>query len=435
MKIRPQISLLLLLAPWTAPSIARADLHAVLHQIDSDSPGLAAANSRAAAAAARLRASRSRYFGSASLVGDRIEFNNPRLVGPISPPIDIGNLTTDDSQFGFGLAMSLPLDINRRIGAVVGEQDELSKAAVHDAQNVRLFLFGRAVLLYRSLQELNGNRLALQSQLRSLEKNYQVTQTRVDVGRVARVELLRIDAERKAVTGQLAVLDGQEIGLRAAIGALLGQDDYPDTISTVTVAPRTLTVQNEYDVLQRPDVRAAERRVAAARQKLKGARREWFPNMQLQASKFRNGGLSAPHNDTWFVSLRLDWELWDGGRRTATIDSAKAGLMALSSDLSARRYQSRQEMDAAVASWRAAKLQYDSAIAGLSAATETQRIQSDRFQAGRISAADLVDAEAAMAAAMATKTSAMARWWLADDRARLAAGLVPTAYAGANTAK
>lgn len=428
MNIRSGLSVLILLAFGPAAPIAHADLHAVLHQIDTDSPSLAAANSRAEASAANLRVVRSRYFGSASLFGERVDYNSPRLIGPISPPIDLANIAVDDSQRGFGVAFSVPLDIDRRIAAAVGEQRQLSKAAVHDAQHIRLFLFNRAVLVYRGLQELQGNREALQAQHKALEKNYQVVKTKVDVGRVPRVELLRIDAERKAVIGQLAALDGQEIGLRAAIAALLGQQNYADEITVVNTAPREFNAHDATDILQRPDVKAAERRVAAAHEKLKASKRAWLPNMQLQANKSRNEGLSTRHEDTWSVLLRLNWELWDGGRRMAGIDNASAGLMALKSELSATRNQAQQELDTAVASWRAARLQCESAVVGLAAATETERIQSDRFQAGRISAADLIDAEAALAAALASKTSAMVRWWLADDSAHLAVGLVPTAY-------
>ena len=428
MNIRALLLLSAVLVLLSVTPTVRADLTAVLRQLDADSPNLAAAKDRATAAQANLRVARSRYFGSASVFGNRTEYNDPMLIGPISPPVDLANFTFDDSQMGFGLTVTLPLDINRRIGATVGVQEHLSSAATHDAEHVRLFLFGRAVQLYRGLQELQGKRDALQSQQTALNKNIEVVRANIRVGRAPRVELLRIDAERKAIEGQLAALDGREVGLRSALAALLGRQSYDDAITSITNTPRALTVQNTSDVLQRPDVKAAERRVAAARQNVKRSNRDWLPEMQLQVNTMQNAGLSTTYQDTWSVVLRLDWELWDGGRRIAETDNAKAGLLAFSNDLASIRHQAHQELQTAVASWHAAKLQYESAAAGLSAAAETERIQSDRFQAGRISAADLIDAEAALANAMASKTSAMAQWWLADDLAHLAIGLVPTAY-------
>jgi len=62
------------------------------------------------------------------------------------------------------------------------------------------------------------------------------------------------------------------------------------------------------------------------------------------------------------------------------------------------------------------------------AATETARIQTDRFAEGRISAADLVDAEAALAAARSDSALALTRWWQAGDHLRRAVGAEPLAY-------
>ncbi|RLC20656.1 MAG: hypothetical protein DRH93_13210, partial [Deltaproteobacteria bacterium] len=56
------------------------------------------------------------------------------------------------------------------------------------------------------------------------------------------------------------------------------------------------------------------------------------------------------------------------------------------------------------------------------------RIQTDRFAEGRLSAADLVDAEAALSGARSSRALALTHWWQAEDRLRHAIGLEPYAY-------
>jgi len=424
----PLLWIVLIFAP-----AAHADLVDILRRIETDAPALQAAGHRNQAALANVRVARSRYFGSARVFADGTEFDDPRLVGPISPPIALGALKADAEQFGYGATLTLPLDINRRIGAAVDEQARLGDAAGHDVQRVRLVLFGQAVFLLRGLQELAGNRTALLAQQKALQTNQAVVESRIRLGRSPRVEQLRIDAERKAITGQLAALDGRETGLRAALGALMARGAYDGRIDPLGEPPPVLGVGPSSDLIGRPDILAAQSRVAAARARAKGAKREWLPGLGLEAGRLRNQGFATPTNDTWSVALKLNWEFWDGGRRNANIDGAEAAVMAQRSDLDAVRYEAQRELTTALATWRTAQQQFAAAEAGLVAAVETENIQSDRFQAGRISAADLVDAEAALATARATRSSALAQWWLADDQAHIAVGQAPRAYTDAAT--
>ena len=85
-------------------------------------------------------------------------------------------------------------------------------------------------------------------------------------------------------------------------------------------------------------------------------------------------------------------------------------------------------MVAARGAWSATQAQYRAAQSAVLAAEEVTRIQTDRFEQGRLSATDLVDAEATLVGARSELASSLARWWQADDSLRLAMGLAPAAY-------
>ncbi len=418
---------LLLAAP--ANSVAETtSLHDILHQLEHTSPQLAASRADANAATAGVAVAKSQYWGRAEIFGQDMHYNNARLVNPITPPIDFTTMAIDRNQFGYGATFTLPVDINGRITAAVRAQEHVSQAADYGIESSRLNLFAQAVSLYRGLQQITGTRQALSSQRQALIKHHDITQTAIRVGRTARVELLRIDAEIKAVEGRIAALDGDEARLRANLAALLNQQQFATSVSAPDKAPAGLTLPERKLLQDRPDIMSSNSRIRAADESLKSARREWLPSFSIQATTMRNQGYTASGDNTWSVTGQLTWELWDGGRRFAHADQAHAKKEAARQQQLLIHNRARAEFDAARAAWKAAGLQYQAAQAGLEAAVETEQIQSDRYRNGRLSSVDLLDAEAALAQARSNLSSALAAWWLADDQLNLAAGRAPGAY-------
>jgi multidrug efflux system outer membrane protein len=422
---------LIIVAVMCSPGIILASgLGSLLHQVEQKAPQLHAASARADASAAGIRIAKSQYWGHGEVFGQTTHYNSDRLVNPIGFPPVLTRSLFDQNTYGIGAAYTLPLDVDGRIAAKVHAQEHLSQAAHQSAAQTRLVLFAQTVSLYRGLQRLEGVKQAHLAHLKALQGHRKVTAISVEVGRIAAVELLRIEAEIKSVEGLLAGLNGDEVRLRATLGALLNQVVFTDKIEILSVAPvDQLSSENGDESLKnRPDLMAATSITRAENENLKGAKREWLPNLSLRAETLRNQGYTAIGANTWSVGAQVSWQFWDGGRRFANSDRALANKEAARQQYQSTLNQARAELQSAMAGWQAASLQYQAATSGLKSATETERIQSDRFSNGRISAVDLIDAEAALARARADHTTALANWWLADDQLYLARGHAPSAY-------
>ncbi len=418
----------LLILPSGTEAEERLGLGDILHQLESASPQLVASRERANAALASVEVAKSKYWGHAELFTHDTHYNNDRLVSPISPPINFATFATDSDQFGYGAMLTLPIDIDGRIHADVRAQEHRSRAAVYNVADTRLNLFAQGASLYRGLQRIAGIRQSLLSQHHALLEHRETTKSAIRVGRIARVELLRINAEIKLVEGRIAALEGDEARLRATLASLLNQQSFTTQINPPDNKPDDLLSLDASLLAQRPDVQSARSIIEAQEEDLKGARREWLPNFTVQAVTSRNQGYTAAGDNTWSVSGQLVWQFWDGGRRSARIDQARASREAASQQQLAVLNKAQAEMEAAKAAWKAARLQYEAALTGLWAAVETEKIQSERYRNGRLSAVDLLDAEAALSKARSNLSNAMVDWWLADDQLHLAVGEEPSAY-------
>lgn len=415
--------LIALVAPLRCAAV-EFPLPALLAQVEERAPALHAAAARAAAARAGRRASQGRYWGEVTLFGSDRHSDDPQLVEPIAPPVNINGMAFDDDIATYGLTARLPLDVSGAVRAQVAFARGGEQGARFERDQVRLTLLNRAARLYRELQQIAGERTALTLQQEALEQQAQVAAAKVAVGRIPEVEAIRLRAEVAAVRGSLATLDGREAAARAQIAALLDAERFDATVVVEPWAPEAPRTGAEL----RPDVRAARARLAAAQAQIRQVRATRLPAVAVTATAQHDQGWLGASGDHWRAGFEASLPLFDGGRRRHEVAQAAAAAEAARAGLAEVEAAARAEVAAARGRWVAAGNGYQAAVDGLDAAAETAKIQRERFAAGRLSAADLVDAEATIARARAAFTDALSGWWAADDDYRLALGFTPAAY-------
>ncbi|HHD56445.1 MAG TPA: TolC family protein [Desulfobulbaceae bacterium] len=424
--------LLCLLGAWNT-AVAR-DLGTVLLEVEKKAPDLKAAAEAVNAEKANIKVEKSRYFGEVDALARNANTKDNRLINPISYPVALQPDLFDDDQFGYGLTAKVPLDINGKISARLKAARQLKAAVDAGMGDVRLRLLHTAASLYHDIEGTLADQKALQRQIDALQTHIRTTEAAIEEQRAIPVKKMRLVTEREDVKGRLAALKGREKQLRAALASLMATRTFPDALTPIHILPKKLDWQ-ETLIDQRPDIVAEKARLTAAESSVRAAQAERYPQMDVDGSWLRNQGYNGEGDDNWTISVRLGLPLWDGGGRRAQVEKSGAEVRVRQQKLAALRYRARAQFIAAQAGWDAAVARYNAAVASEKAAKETERIQSNRFNEGLITADDLVNAEAALAAARSGKAIALTDWWKAGDKIQIALGREPALYPGKQTKK
>ncbi len=409
------------------PALQARDLSDILQLVEQNTPSLQAAHARTRAQQAALRKEKSNYFGEIDALVKSSNYDDVRLINPISFPADMQADLFDNHQVGYGVTGRLPLDINGLITARVKAADKDLDAALAGEGNVRLQVLHSAADFYHNLEGIKALELALEKQIEALTAHIRVIAAAIGAGRAAPVEKLRLIADLEAVKGKLAALRGNEQGIRAQLAALMGTVSFHDQVAPVAGVPASFTTVSG-EISHRPDIQAVTSSGEAAAARVRAAVATRLPSLNLDGSWLQNQGFNGEGDDTWSLFATLQLPFWDGGGRRAAVEEVRANRQVLRHELAALRNQAHAEVVAATADLQAARISYQASVASVTAARETERIQSNRFVEGRLSAADLVDAEAALASARSSSALALTSWWQAGDHLRRALGMEPFKY-------
>jgi outer membrane protein, multidrug efflux system len=168
--------------------------------------------------------------------------------------------------------------------------------------------------------------------LRIQDQNLQIAQWRVQAGLVTSVDVEQARASRAQTAATIPQIEQQYNAAVSRLGVLLGQA--PGAVKTELEAPRpipqgpeSLTIGIPADVLrQRPDIRAAERGLAASVAQIGVNQAQLFPSLSISGSLDTRAGSFGSIFDTITGNLfaGVSQAIFNGGRLTAQVRSARA---------------------------------------------------------------------------------------------------------------
>ncbi len=295
------------------------------------------------------------------------------------------------------------LDFFGRVRRNVQASDATEQALHADLRGVQVSV---AAELARTYFELRGAQEQLAVAMRNAD-NQKATlayaQARLDAGRGTEFDTARAQAQLNTTLSTVPPLRASVENTIHALSVLVGQT--PDTLQDLlrpVVAlpelPRITQIGTAADLLRRrPDIRAAERRLAAATARIGVATADLFPRVSFSgeigfaADGWDRRGKSD--TETWSYGPSIQWAAFDLGRVEARIGQAKAqadGSLALYQQTVLRALE---ETEDALTTYGETRRQLDYLQAGAAASDRAAALAHLRFEAGSSDFLDVLDAE------------------------------------------
>lgn len=303
-------------------------------------------------------------------------------------------------DYSVGVAASWEPDLFGRVkDATVAARDN-AQASEADLESVRLSVASDLAIAYFDLRSLDRQKQLLDDTVKAYGAalrivQQQLTNGAIDASAVAQAQT-QLESAR-TVDQDIAVQREQfQHAIATLIGVPASSFVLPRDMAAVVLPPIPTGVPSEL-LERRPDIAAAERRVAAANADIGQARAAFYPDLTLSAatgleSTFFAPWLSAP-SLFWSLGAQLAGTLFDGGRRDATLKGANARYDAAVAAYRQTVLVAFQQTEDNLSELNAMAGEADSQQRATAAAELSLRLTTNRYQAGAVNYLDVVTAQ------------------------------------------
>ncbi|WP_267395634.1 MULTISPECIES: efflux transporter outer membrane subunit [unclassified Sphingomonas] len=381
---------------WQA--FADPTLSAMEERIEAGNADLAAAVARYDQAQGLLRqarADRSPQIGLGTDVSrDRVSAGRPLTSGSAATY----------TVATVGPSLSYELDLFGRVRNLIRASRADVATSAADLAGVRLGLQAQLASVYFDMRGLDARIVLLRQTVDAYNRAFTLTDTRHTGGIASGIDVSRSQNQLSSARAELSAVAIDRQRDEHAIAVLLGEAPAGFSIAVVDsqFAPPTIPAGLPSTLLERrPDIAAAERRVAAANARIGVARAALFPSVTLGASggfEAASGALLTASNGFWALGpLAAAVSIFDGGRRRAGVRIARAEYDEAAASYRQTVLTAFREVEDDLASQRLLASQERDQSVAAAAAERTRELALIRYRDG---AADYLEVVTAQTAAL-----------------------------------
>jgi NodT family efflux transporter outer membrane factor (OMF) lipoprotein len=379
-----------------------------------------AANTDVRVAVARLARARALLREERGAREPQVGLDGSAQYGRLATPSAAG-VNPAAVQFAGQASVAYEVDLFGRIGRRIEAARGDSEAAQADADAVRLAVVADTVRAYVDAAS-SAERIGVAEKIVALlNGSLSLTERRLQVGLVTRLDTSRIAALRDQRRAEISSLQAQRQSALFRLATLTGRlpRDLPDSAARTSTLrlDRPIPVGDGAGLLaRRPDIRAAERRLAAATARIGVATADLYPHITLGASV--GSGASGFGNVfsnpvAWLIGPLISWTANRTAAR-ARVEGSRADAQAALATFDGTVLGSLGEVETALSSYRQAVLRRDALRDARGQADAAARITRARQQEGDINSLELLDAERTAVDAQAALAEADANIALAQ---------------------
>lgn len=345
-----------------------------------------------------------------------------------------GGSSSSDKRLHLGIGGSWEPDIWGRLRAGVSGANANAQAGAADLAAAKLSAQGELAADYFSLRQTDAQRELLARTIEGYQRVLVITQNRFNAGIAAKSDVLQAQTQLANAQADDLTLTRQRATLEHAIAILVGKAPADFTLA---VAPWQANVPEvpvgmPSSLLQRrPDIAAAERRVAAANEQIGIARAAYYPNIGLTGSYGTAGSsvanLFSVSNAVWSLGLSAAQTIFNAGATRSAVAGAEAAQQGATARYRQTVLEAFGDVEDQLAASHVLAQQTVLRRQASDAADQVEVQFLNRYKAGQVSYTEVVQAQATALSARRALVQAQA------DRQTTAVALIQSIGGGWHT--
>nr|WP_319528023.1 efflux transporter outer membrane subunit [Pseudomonas laurentiana] len=308
----------------------------------------------------------------------------------------------NSERYDLGLDMAWELDLFGRIQRQLEASEAQQDAAEADLQQLHVSLIAELVDAYGQLRGAQLREKIALANLKTQQDSRAITQTLNEAGVGNELDVVRADARLAAVEATVPQLQAEQVRARNRIATLLGQR--PDTLS-IDLSPaqlpaiaKALPIGDPAELLKRrPDVRSAERQLAAATANVGVATADLFPRVSLSGflgfTAARGSQLGSSAAQAWALGPSITWAAFDLGSVKARLRGANAEAEGALASYEQQVLLALEESENAFSDYSKRQQRLLALLRQSEASRKAAELASIRYREGTVDYLVLLDAE------------------------------------------
>jgi NodT family efflux transporter outer membrane factor (OMF) lipoprotein len=280
-------------------------------------------------------------------------------------------------------------DLFGRVRKTVEAARETVQASAGDLENVSLSLHAALASDYFQLRTLDAETQLLNDTVKTDERALQLTQNRYSGGLASAVDVAQAQTTLETTKAQAIDVTVARQQFEHAMAVLVGEpaSTFSFPFSPWTAPPPVIPPGLPSDLLERrPDIAAAERRLAAANAQIGVARSEYFPSLSVTGvggfeSSMLSNLLTGP-SGFFSVGASAAITAFDVGRRRGVTEQAQAAYRQTAANYQQTLLLAFQEVEDNLVALRVLQDEAQTQQAAVAASENSLHLSENRYKGG-----------------------------------------------------
>jgi len=376
-------------------------LDALESQASAANQKLKAAAEQFTEARAAVDIARSGYFPNAAISGVYARQRTSADYPLETTGLPYGRATTYN-EYELPLDVGYEFDLWGRVRRSVESSRAQAQASADDLEAVRLAIQAEVAADYFYLQALDSEQAVIRSSIKVFATSLDLTQNRRIGGIATDLDVAQAQTLLKTTEAQLPAIALRRAQFEHALALLVGRPASVFRIPECPISsePPLIPAGVPSELLERrPDISAAERRMAAANADIGVAKSAFFPSLQLSGlaglESISSGNLLSSPSGLWALGPSLNLPLFEGGRLRAGLDFARAAYREVVADYRQTVLSAFSEVEDSLAAQNLIAAQYQTESEALVAARKQLQLANNRYRDGLVTYLEVATAESA----------------------------------------